>query len=114
MNFHGERRSNVTHASATDPGARLARKGDSHEAKLAYTGYVLMETRHGLAVGGCVLRASGYAERAAALELLGARETGRRTSADKGYDTRDFIGAVRLLGITPHVAQTSSAFSAAC
>jgi transposase len=110
VNFHGERRSNVTHTSTTDPDARLARKGDAHEAKLAYTGHVLMENRHGLAVGGCVLRASGYAERAAALALLGARETGRRATlgADKGYDTRDFIGAVRLLGITPHVAQNTS------
>jgi transposase len=110
VNFHGERRRNATHASTTDPDARLARKGDSHEAKLAYTGHVLMENRNGLAVGGCVVRASGYAERAAALELLGAREGGGRVTlgADKGYDTRDFIGAVRLLGITPHIAQNTS------
>jgi transposase len=109
VNFRGERRSNATHASTTDPDARLARKGDSQEAKLFYTGHVLMDNRHGLAVDGCVLPASGHAERAAALALLGAREaTGPVTvGADKGYDTRDFVAAVRLLGVTPHVAQNT-------
>src|SRR5213594_901747 len=79
------------------------------EAKLFYTGHVLMENRNGLAVGGCVLPASGYAERAAALELLGALDRDRRLTlgADKGYDTRDFVAAVRLLGVTPHVAQNT-------
>jgi len=106
VNFHGERRSNATHASSTDPDARLARKGNAHEAKLAYTGHVLMENRNGLAVGGRVLRASGHAERAAALELLGTLGGRRATvGADKGYDTRDFIDAIRVLRITPHVAQ---------
>src|SRR5439155_366256 len=62
VNFHGERRSNATHASTTDPGARLFRKRDAHEAKLYYTGHVLMENRHGLAVEGCVTPASGHAE----------------------------------------------------
>ena len=110
VNFHGERRSNTTHASTTDPDTRLTRKGDRQEAKLCYTGHVLMENRHGLAVGGCVQRASGYAERAAALELMGARPRGRRLTlgADKGYDTRDFVDAVRLLGVTPHVAQNTT------
>jgi hypothetical protein len=110
VNFHGERRSNATHASTTDPDARLARKGKAHEAKLCYTGHVLMENRHGLAVGGCVRPASGYAERAAALELVGDLDRGRRITlgADKGYDTRDFVDAVRLLGVTPHVAQNTS------
>src|SRR5207249_11575409 len=98
-----------THASTTDPDARLARKGKGQEAKLFYTGHVLMENRNGLAVGGCVLPASGYAERAAALELLGALDRDRRLTlgADKGYDTRDFVAAVRLLGVTPHVAQNT-------
>src|SRR5437879_9364786 len=59
VDFHGERRSNVTHVSTSDPDARLARKAKGHEAKLAYQGYVLMENRHGLAVEGCVTRASG-------------------------------------------------------
>jgi len=110
VDFHGERRSNATHASTTDPEARLARKGDRHEAKLCYTGHVLMENRNGLAVAGCVLPASGYAERAAALELLGGlAHRGRLTvGADKGYDTRDFVGAVRLIGVTPHVAQSTT------
>src|SRR5204863_8292396 len=78
--FHGERRSNTTHPSTTDPDAQLARKGNAQEAKLCYTGHVLMENRNGLAVGGCVLHASGYAERAAALELLGALERGGRVT----------------------------------
>jgi transposase len=110
VNFHGERRSNATHASTTDPDARLARKGNAHEAQRCYTGHVLMENRQGLAVGGCVLPASGYAERAAALELVGALARGRRITlgADKGYDTRDFGAAVRLLGVTPHVAQNTT------
>src|SRR5467141_1396424 len=110
VNFHGERRRNTTHASTTDPDARLARKGKGQEAKLFYTGHVLMENRNGLAVGGCVLPASGYAERAAALELLGALDRDRRLTlgADKGYDTRDFVAAVRLLGVTPHVAQNTT------
>src|SRR5215475_3240272 len=109
VNFHGERRSNATHASTTDPEARLARKGQQHEAKLCYTGHVLMENRHGLAVAGCVLPATGYAERAAALELLGTLGGRRATvGADKGYDTRDFIDAIRLLRITPHVAQNTT------
>lgn len=69
-----------------------------------------MENRNGLAVAGCVLPASGYAERAAALELLGGRRhPGRVTlGADKAYDTRDFVAAMRLLGVTPHVAQNTS------
>jgi transposase len=110
VNFHGERRRNATHASTTDPDARLARKGNAQEAKLCYTGHVLMENRNGLAVGGCVRPASGHAERAAALELLGAldRPRGVTLGADKGYDTRDFVAAIRLLGVTPHVAQNTT------
>jgi transposase len=115
VNFHGERRSNTTHGSTTDPDARLARKGNGHEAKLAYQGHVLMDNRHGLAVEGCLTRASGYAERAAALEMLGHQATGRRITvgADKGYDTRDFVHAVRLLQVTPHVAQNTTHRSSA-
>jgi transposase len=110
VNFHGERRRNTTHASTTDPDARLARKGNAQEAKLCYTGHVLMENRNGLAVGGCVRPASGHAERAAALELLGAlnRQGGVTLGADKGYDTRDFVAAIRLLGVTPHVTQNTT------
>ena len=110
VNFHGERRRNATHASTTDPDARLARKGNAQEAKLCYTGHVLMENRNGLAVDGCVRPASGHAERAAALELLGALAPADRVTlgADKGYDTRDFVAAIRLLGVTPHVAQNTT------
>src|SRR5215472_17659272 len=110
VNFHGERRSNATHASTTDPDARLARKGHGQAAKLCYTGHVLMENRNGLAIDGCVRPASGHAERAAALELLGAldREGAVTLGADKGYDTRDFVAAIRLLGVTPHVAQNTT------
>src|SRR2546428_3224124 len=110
VNFHGERRSNATHASTTDPDARLARKGHGQDAQLFYTRHVLMENRNGLALGRGVRRASGHAERAAALELLGAldRGAGVTLGADKGYDTRDFVAAVRLLGVTPHVAQNTT------
>ena len=115
VNFHGERRSNETHASTTDPDARLFRKGNGQEAKLYYQGHVLMENRHGLAVAGCVTRASGRGERAAALELVGGLEPrGRATlGADKGYDTRDFVQAIRLLQVTPHVAQNTTARASA-
>ena len=115
VNFHGERRSNETHASTTDPDARLFRKGQGQEAKLCYQGHVLMDNRHGLAVAGCVTRASGRGERAAALELIGAREPHGRVTlgADKAYDTRDFVQAVRLLQVTPHVAQNNTARTSA-
>jgi transposase len=115
VDFHGERRSNVTHVSTTDPDARLVRKAKGHEAKLAYQGHVLMDNRHGLAVEGCVTRASGYGERAAALEMLGHVATTHRVTvgADKGYDTRDFVEALRLVQVTPHVAQNTSNRSSA-
>jgi len=115
VNFHGERRSNATHASTTDPEARLFRKGNGQEAKLYYQGHVLMENRHGLAVSGCVTTATGYGERAAALEMLGTLGHGRRVTlgADKAYDTRDFVQAVRLLQVTPHVAQNNTARTSA-
>lgn len=115
VNFHGERRSNVTHGSTTDPDARVARKAKGHEAKLAYQGHVLMENRHGLAVEGCVTRASGYGERAAALARLGHVATTHRVTvgADKGYDTRDFVEALRLVQVTPHVAQHTTNRSSA-
>ncbi len=115
VNFHGERRRNDTHASTTDPDARLFRKGYGQEAKLCYQGHGLMENRHGLAVAGCVTRATGRGERAAALELIGALEPRGRVTlgADKAYDTRDFVQAVRLLRVTPHVAQNTTARASA-
>jgi len=115
VNFHGERRRNATHASTTDPQALLYRKGDRREAKLCYQGHVLMENRHGLAVDGRLTAANGYGERAAALEMIGPWAESRRVTlgADKAYDTRDFVEALRLLEVTPPVAQNTSNRSSA-
>jgi len=111
VNFHGETRSNATHASTTDPDARLARKGRGKEAKLSYTGHIVMENRHGLAVEVALLPATGTAEREAAIEMLSQLpDTGRITvGADKNYDTQNFVADVREMGITPHVAQNDTA-----
>jgi transposase len=112
--FHGEKRTNATHASTTDPEARLLRKGRGKEAKLCHMGHLLMENRHGLIVDSLVTTASGTAERDAAEAML-ARQAGRHRAtlgADKGYDTRDFVAAVRALNVTPHVAQTTGRRSA--
>ena len=108
--FRGERRSNETHASTTDPDARLYRRTHHGEAKLAYLGHVLMENRNGLAVGGCVTHATGYAEREAALELVEALPVNGRITlgADKAYDTEAFVAALRANRVTPHVAQNNT------
>jgi len=108
VNFHGEPRRNATHASITDSDALLVRKGKGKEAKLALAGHVLMENRHGLCVDVLVTRATGTAEREAALTML-RRQRGnglrpRTLGADKAYDTADFVAAVRAERITPHVA----------
>src|SRR5262252_7285938 len=113
VNFHGERRSNATHASTTDPEARLFRKGDSHEAKLYYQGHVLMENRHGLAVDGSLTPATGFAEREQALAMATQLPTGATLGADKSYDTRDFVDGLRGLAVTPHVAQHTTKRSSA-
>jgi transposase len=108
--FHGERRSNATHASTTDPDARLYRKGRGKEARLCHMGHLLMENRHGLIVDALVTPASGTAEREAALAMLG-RQTGRHPAtlgADKAYDVAGFVAAVRGLKVTPHVAQNTA------
>jgi hypothetical protein len=104
--FRAERRSNETHASTTDPDARLYRKGNGQESKLCYMGHALMENRNGLAVLGEVTRATGTAERDAALDLLDRRRTGRRITlgADKAYDVMDFVSALRARDVTPHIA----------
>jgi transposase len=110
--FHGQKRKNDTHASTTDPDAKLYRKANGREAKLCYFGHALMENRNGLAVAGQVTQASGTAERAAALAMLKAKrkQTRRRISAgaDKGYDAKDHVGALRKAGVTAHVAQNQS------
>ncbi len=105
-NFHGEARSNDTHQSTTDPDAKLYKKGRGQPARLCYLGHALMENRNGLAVGGLITTASGYAEREAALALLDQRGGGRRITlgADKAYDVRQFIGDLRARGVTPHIA----------
>jgi len=107
VNFHGEKRSNKTHESTTDPEARLARKSGGHEAKLAYCGNVMIENRHGLVVDTELLQCNGTAERDAA-ELMVERldGNGRVTlGADKGYDTKEFVQEVRQMNVTPHVAR---------
>ena len=107
VDFHGEKRSNQTHESKSDPEAQLARKGAGKEAKLSYSGNLLVENRHGLIVDSCVWEATGTAERYAALEMLqDVPGIGRVTvGGDKGFDTADFVRECRNLGMTPHVAQ---------
>jgi hypothetical protein len=108
--FRGQQRRNDTHASTTDPDARLYRKGHSQDAKLSYMGHVVIENRNALVMACELSVASGYAEREAAARLLERTPRGRRATvgADKAYDTRDFIASVRALGFTPHVAQNTS------
>ncbi|MGA7522043.1 MAG: IS5 family transposase [Acidobacteriaceae bacterium] len=106
VDFHGQRRSNDTHASKSDPDARLARKGPGKEAKLSYSGNLLVENRNGLIVNAELLEANGRAERDAALLMLEqVPGEGRITAAgDKGFDTREFVAECRHMNVTPHVA----------
>ena len=109
--FHNEKRSNETHASTTDPDARLYRKGSSQAAKLSYMGHALMENRHGLVVGATLTPATGTAEREAAIKMIVRRSPGARRltlGADKGYDTKNFVADLRELNIAPHVAQNTT------
>jgi transposase len=109
VNFHGEKRSNETHQSTTDPEAKLARKGNNQPAKLSYLANALMENRNGLIVDLRVEPATGYGERVGALAMLDEHVPGLdgvTLGADAGYDTADFVSACRERGITPHVAQT--------
>jgi transposase len=112
-NFHGQARKNTTHASKTDPAARLYRKADGAESRLAYLGHLLIENRHGLIVDAMATTADGYGERAAATAMVAAQwepAPGRRRTlgADKAYDVRDFVGFMRELHTTPHVAQNTA------
>jgi transposase len=107
-NFHGDKRSNQTHRSTTDPEALLARKSAGTAARLCYAGHLLMENRNALIVDAELTQADGYAERATALTMLTRlppRAQRRTVAADKGYDTRAFVAECRDLGVTPHVAQ---------
>jgi len=108
VNFHGQTRRNDTHESTTDPDARLYKKAVGREAKLGYLAHLLTENRHGFIVDTAVTAASGTAERDAAIVMLGELPlTTRRltVAADKAYDTRAWVAAVRRMRITPHVAQ---------
>lgn len=107
--FHGEPRTNDTHASTTDPEAKLYRKSSGTTAVLAYLGHAVSENRHGLVVAAQVTQANGTAERSAALDMIGDLAGPRRCTlgADKGYDTREFIRQSRELNVTPHVAQNT-------
>ena len=107
VNFHGEKRSNATHESSTDPEAQLARKGAGKEAKLSYSGNLLVENRHGLIVQSRVWEATGVAERHAALQMLQEIPGDRPVTVggDKGFDTAEFVRECRHLHVTPHVAQ---------
>jgi len=107
VDFHGEKRSNDTHESTTDPDARLARKSGGHEAKLAYCGNVMIENRNGLVVDTELLQCNGTVERDAAM-LMAERVEGTERitlAADKAYDTKDFVSEMRGMNVTPHVSQ---------
>lgn len=108
--FRGEQRSNATHASTTDPDALLYRKGPGMEARLCFLGHLLMENRNRLVVDAELTRASGHGERLAALAMLDRLPTrGPATlGADRGFDARDFVAALRERWLTPHVARNTS------
>ena len=109
--FHGQRRKNDTHASTTDPEAKLYRKAAGREARLSYMGHAMMENRNGLAVAGTVTQASGTAERRSAEKMLKRKaKRGRRITVgeDKAYDASDHVEAMRKLNVTPHVAQNQA------
>ena len=111
VDFHGQKRSNATHASVTDLQARLYKKGKGKEAKLSYIGHAMTENRHGLVVQTEMTQATGKAEREAAKLMIEAHDPGseRRITvgADKGYDTADFVADLRAMCVTPHVAQNN-------
>ncbi len=115
VDFHGEKRTNDTHQSTTDPDARLYKKSAGSEAKLAYLGHVLMENRHGLLVRTVVTRATGTAERDAALQMVEEKAGTKRITlgGDKNYDTGELVRKLRKIGVTPHVAQNNTNRSSA-
>ncbi len=107
VDFHGEKRLNQTHASTTDPEARLFKKGKGKEAKLCFMGHVLMENRHGLIITPRLTVATGTAERDTAANMVGDIPGRHRITVggDKAYDTREFVQALRALRAVPHVSQ---------
>ena len=112
VDFKGEKRSNATHVSTTDPEARLYKKSPGAGATLCFMGHALMENRHGLVVQGDLTQADGHAERRAALDMVHRHSPGstRRLTlgADKGYDAAEFVSDLREACVTPHVAQKVS------
>jgi transposase len=107
VDFKGQKRSNETHQSTTDPEARLARKGEGKEAKLCYAGHIMTENRHGLITDTALTQATGTAEAEAGVEMISRLAgMGRKTVAgDKGYDRRSFVEGARAHNVTPHVAR---------
>ena len=110
VDFKGEKRSNATHVSSTDPDARLYRKSDAAPAVLGYLAHGLMENRSGLIVDVETTPATGTAERDAAITMLRrtVRKAGATLGGDKGYDTKDFVARTRAQGVCPHVAQNTT------
>ena len=111
VDFKGQKRSNETHESTTDPEARLYRKGPGMEAKLCFIGHALMENRSGLIVDACLTAADGHAERIAALAMIeprADRSRGISLGADKAYDAEDFVNELRSMNVRPHVAQNTN------
>jgi transposase len=107
--FHGEKRKNDTHASTTDPDARLMRKGAGKEAKLCHMGHLMMENRNGLIVDARLTEANGMAERETALDMIKDNaKPGSTVGADKNYDTAEFVAGCRTCGYTPHVSQNDT------
>jgi transposase len=108
-NFHGQKRTNETHESTTDPDARLYKKSYGKESHLAYLGHALVENRNGLIAAAMATQADGYAEREAALLMLQEKQKGNAqritVGADKAYDTKDFVTAARALNVTAHVTK---------
>ncbi len=115
VNFRGEKRSNDTHQSTTDPEARLYKKAKGQEAKLGYLGHVLMENRSGLVVDSRLTLATGTAEREAGVAMVKKRSRPQRVTlgADKNYDTQGFVKKLRQNRVTPHVAQNNKNRSSA-
>ena len=110
VDFKGEKRSNETHRSTTDPDAKLYRKGPGMEAKLCFIGHALMENRSGLLVGACLTPAGGHAERIAALAMIephAERPQAITLGADRGFDAADFVNELRSLNVRPHVARVA-------
>ena len=114
VDFTGQKRSNETHSSTTDPDARLYRKSFGTESKLCYSGHVLMDNRHGLALDVRLMEANSRSEREAALEMVAALPGMKRRTlgADKAYDVKEFVSLLRVINVTPHVAAKKEGYTA--